>query len=444
MKNLLPIFFLFFTSYLFAQNGIIKSYYPSGKVQTEESYVEDVRDGAFYRYYENGNLEEEKNYLSGVLNGWYRTFYESGLLREEVYLENGIRNGVDKLYYENGALAEVRSYKNGKLIRIINLDYDSTYVPPPEAFVGSNQQIINKKNNEIICNVSQCPVPIGGMPSIQRKLKYPEHARLYGLEGDVLLIAKIDTSGKVVSTEIIKNLGLGCGEAAEEAVKGTRFFPGKDKSGNLVEALATIKVTFSLGSKKHIIVAEKKPTKDFSEFVSNEIFKNDLYEHNDNLKTPVTVTTTDEVRTDKNIKAEPKHKINVTETKTKQQTKVKSEQNNFPKNIENNITSNKKILKASIVCKSEECAKPVGGVEAIVRNFKIPARVKERNIKGIVVIEALVDKYGYVKDTKIIRGLPYGANDAAEVAVLYTEFKPAIFNGQKHESTLVISLPVIY
>ena len=46
------------------KEGLWKSYYPSGKVQTEESYVEDVRDGAFYRYYENGNLEEEKNYLS--------------------------------------------------------------------------------------------------------------------------------------------------------------------------------------------------------------------------------------------------------------------------------------------------------------------------------------------------------------------------------------------
>jgi TonB family protein len=444
MKMWLVIIFAFCAVPLSAQNGIVKSYYPSGKVQTEESYVEDVRDGAFYKYYENGNLEEEKNYLSGVLNGWYRTFYESGLMREEVYLENGIRNGVDKLYYENGALAEVRSYKNGKLIRTIKLDFDPTYVAPSEAYVGSNQQIINKKNNEIICNVYQCPVPIGGMPSIERKLKYPKHARLYGLEGDVLLVAKIDTSGKVVSTEIIKKLGLGCEEAAEEAVKGTRFFPGKDKSGNLVEALATIKINFSLGSKKRIVVAEKKPTKDFSEFVSNEIFNNDVTENSGEEKKEVKETTVSEVKSKKEVRAKNSFEDIVSKSEEKQKVEVKATQNKLHVQPENQRVDKKEILQPSILCKSAECAESVGGIKAIVQHFKIPKRVKEKGIKGVVVLQAVVDKYGFVKDTKIIKGLPYGANDAAEVAVLYTEFKPAIVNGEKQESVLIISLPVVY
>jgi len=444
MKIRLIVFFVFCAVPLLAQNGIVKSYYPSGKVQTEESYVEDVRDGAFYKYYENGNLGEEKNYLSGVLNGWYRTFYESGLMREEVYLENGIRNGVDKLYYENGALAEVRSYKNGKLIRTIKLDYDPTYSPPPEAYVGSNQQIINKKNNEIICNVYQCPVPIGGMLSIMRKLKYPEHARLYGLEGDVLLVAKIDTSGKVVSTEIIKKLGLGCEEAAEEAVKQTRFFPGKDKSGNLVEALATIKIKFSLGTKKHIVVSGKKPTKDFSEFVSNEIFKNEATENGKGEKEEIKETAVVKVKSRKEISVKNNFENIITKSEKKQKEELKAHENKLHKHQENQGVNKKEILKPSIVCKSAECAEPVGGINAIVQHFKIPKRVKEKGIKGVVVLQAIVDKYGFVKDTKIIHGLPYGANDAAEVAVLYTEFNPAIVNGEKQESTLVISLPVIY
>ncbi len=432
------LIYVIFTATVFAQNGIIKTYYPSGKVHTEESYVDDVKDGSFYTYYENGNLLEEKNYSTGVLNGWMRTFYESGLLREEVYIENGIRNGVDKLYYSNGALAQVRSYSNGKLVKIIKLDYDSTYVAPASAFVGSNQQIINRKNEEIICNVDECPVPIGGMPAIERKVVYPEHAKLYGLEGDVLLIADIDTTGKVKSTKVLKTLGLGCDEAAEKAVKETRFFPGKNKKGENVEALATIKINFSLGKKKHIILAKKKPTKDFSEFVSNEIYKKRKSETSEERAKISQMN-----KNPQPIKSEKKKRKRVSFDKESRITQEKNEEKTTP---------NKKRIKrevevpsqAEIVCKSAICAEPVGGITALQNHFKIPERVKEKGIKGVVVIEAVIDKFGFVKDTKVIKGLPYGANDAAEVAVLYTDFKPAIENGEKVESVLEITLPVNY
>ncbi len=425
---------------LFAQNGIIKSYFPNGKVHTEESYVDDVKDGAFYTYYENGNLAEEKNYSSGVLNGWIRTFYESGLLREEVYVENGIRNGVDKLYYGNGALAQVRSFKNGKLLKIIKLDYDSTYIAPADAFVGSNQKIINKKSDEIICNVAECPVPIGGMAAIERKIVYPRHAKLYGLEGDVLLIAKIDTAGKVVTTKVLKKLGLGCDEAAEKAVKETRFFPGRDKRGRTVEALATIKVNFSLGAKKHI-AANKKPTKDFSEFVSQEI--------NENKKIiPIKGKKhRREIAKKKIVKNEaPKNNV----VTSKEVVVNKSEKETIAENISReksgDIEKKAPEIPAApkIVCLSASCATPVGGISSLIKHFKIPKRVIEKGIKGVVVINAVIDKYGYVTDTKVIKGLPYGANDAAEVAVLYTEFKPAIENGEKTSSVLEITLPVKY
>ncbi|GEM_PF-293338 len=438
--NKLLLTYLFLVVSVFAQNGIIKSYYPNGKVHTQESYVDDVKDGAFYTYYENGNLAEEKNFSSGVLNGWIRTFYESGLLREEVYIENGIRNGVDKLYYGNGALAQVRSYKNGKLIKIIKLDYDSTYVAPADAFVGSNQKIINKKSDEIICNVFECPVPIGGMAAIERKIVYPKHAKLYGLEGDVLLIAKIDTSGKVVSTKVLRTLGLGCDEAAEKAVKETRFFPGKDKNGKTVEALATLKVNFSLGRKKHLVSA-KKTTRDFSEFVSKEIY--------DNKKI---VAATEEKSS--GIKEKKDISNKVTEVK-KTARREKEKENSSRKNeiIQTAVKPKKKKInhreplipaRPRITCLSSACATPVGGVAALQKQFKIPKRVIEKGIRGVVVIQVSIDKYGYVKDTKIIKGLPYGANDAAEVAVLYTHFTPAIKDGEKVESILEITLPVSY
>jgi len=48
-----------------AQDGNVKTYYPSGGVQSELSYINDVLEGPAVWYYENGNLKTEKYFRGG-------------------------------------------------------------------------------------------------------------------------------------------------------------------------------------------------------------------------------------------------------------------------------------------------------------------------------------------------------------------------------------------
>ena len=70
------------------------------------------------------------------------------------------------------------------------------------------------------------PEPIGGYVSVQRNLKYPEVARKAGIEGRVIVWAKIDEQGKIMKMRVMTSLGPnGCDEAAMTAISKTEWKP---------------------------------------------------------------------------------------------------------------------------------------------------------------------------------------------------------------------------
>ncbi len=93
--------------------------------------------------------------------------------------------------------------------------------------------------------VDEMPEPIGGLYAIQSKIKYPEEAKRNGVEGKVFIQAFIDETGNVVEAKIIKGVGHGLDEAALEAVKQTKFTPGKQES-KPVKVQVTIPIIFKL------------------------------------------------------------------------------------------------------------------------------------------------------------------------------------------------------
>ncbi|PKL83479.1 MAG: hypothetical protein CVV24_04765 [Ignavibacteriae bacterium HGW-Ignavibacteriae-3] len=264
-----------------AQNGIVKSYFPDGTVQSEVSYVNDVLDGAAISYYSNGKIWAEKNYSQGILDGFVREYYESGLLKEEYFVQKGIKEGACRKYSVGGELVELLSYSSGQLINKQKFKSESvtaisgnilTALPAPHQTSSateknnltavSDQQVSGKENmelkadeaiatnneDEIICDAQECPVPIGGIRAVLDSLVYPEHALRYGLEGIVKIIATVSTDGIVTKTQILKGIGLGCDEAAQEAIRKTKFIPGRT-NGLPVESNATITVEFKIPGK---------------------------------------------------------------------------------------------------------------------------------------------------------------------------------------------------
>ena len=91
------------------------------------------------------------------------------------------------------------------------------------------------------------PQPVGGISAIYKYLTYPEAARNTHLEGKVYLLVYVDENGKVNKVTVIKGLGLGCDEAASNAIKKVNFSPGKNK-GKPVKVKLAIAVSFQLSN----------------------------------------------------------------------------------------------------------------------------------------------------------------------------------------------------
>ena len=89
------------------------------------------------------------------------------------------------------------------------------------------------------------PEPIGGLKSIQNKITYPDLAKKAGIEGKVFILAYVDENGNVTKAEVIKGIGLGCDEAALDAVRLTKFKPGKQR-GKPIKVQITIPISFKL------------------------------------------------------------------------------------------------------------------------------------------------------------------------------------------------------
>ena len=113
-------------------------------------------------------------------------------------------------------------------------------------FHSGDKEIIKHINEgDYFVAVEEMPEPIGGMYSIQSKIKYPEIAKRAGIEGKVYVLALIDEDGNVASARIIKGIGAGCDEAALDAVTQTKFKPGRQK-GKPVKVQVSIPIVFKL------------------------------------------------------------------------------------------------------------------------------------------------------------------------------------------------------
>ncbi len=93
--------------------------------------------------------------------------------------------------------------------------------------------------------VEDMPEPIGGIAGIQSRIVYPEIAKRAGVQGRVYVRAFVDENGNVQKVELMKGIGAGCDEAAMEAVKKTKFKPGKQR-GKPVKVQVSIPILFKL------------------------------------------------------------------------------------------------------------------------------------------------------------------------------------------------------
>ena len=85
---------------------------------------------------------------------------------------------------------------------------------------------------------------------IYKNLKYPAIARENGVEGGVVLQFVVEKDGSIGEVKIVRDIGAGCGAAAESVIlgmnnMGKKWTPGKQR-GRPVKVLYTLPVKFKL------------------------------------------------------------------------------------------------------------------------------------------------------------------------------------------------------
>ena len=106
----------------------------------------------------------------------------------------------------------------------------------------------NDLEDEIFIVVEQSPVLIGGIASIQKRIRYPELAVNAGIEGRVVLQFIVTYEGKIKNPLVVRGIGGGCDEEALNALEFAKFKPGYQR-GRPVNVSYSLPINFSLNTK---------------------------------------------------------------------------------------------------------------------------------------------------------------------------------------------------
>ncbi len=97
-------------------NGIWRTYYPSGNLQSTVNYKDGLVDGDAYFYYDNDKNTKmaEIQYSDDLIDGVYMEYYENGAQKALLHYEEGVLNGEAEYYYRTGRTKIKGKYKNGR------------------------------------------------------------------------------------------------------------------------------------------------------------------------------------------------------------------------------------------------------------------------------------------------------------------------------------------
>lgn len=120
-------------------------------------------------------------------------------------------------------------------------DYDAFVDDPPPLI----ETPVDEDEHQIFVWSEIMPEPVGGVSAIQEKVYYTEIGRKAEIEGTVVIQAVVDKQGNIIDAFVKKGIGGGLDEVALDAVKNTKFHPGKQR-GKPVNVRIWIPIKFVL------------------------------------------------------------------------------------------------------------------------------------------------------------------------------------------------------
>jgi len=116
---------------------------------------------------------------------------------------------------------------------------DAFLPPPPQ------QEEAEEPEEDFFIVVEQMPELIGGIQSLQSKIRYPEMAVRAGIQGRVYVQFIINERGEVENPVVVRGIGGGCDQEAIRVLKEARFTPGMQR-GRPVRVQYALPITFVL------------------------------------------------------------------------------------------------------------------------------------------------------------------------------------------------------
>jgi len=83
---------------------------------------------------------------------------------------------------------------------------------------------------------------------------------------------------------------------------------------------------------------------------------------------------------------------------------------------------------------------PVIGYKKFYENIVYPQAAKEKKREGTVLIKAIINEYGDVEKTEVIKGIGLGCEDAAEISISFARFYPGLVRGKPVKVEMVFAI----
>lgn len=137
---------------------------------------------------------------------------------------------------------------NDVIIEDFDIDIDaeldfmgSGHLPPPR----QAQEEEPEEEQDFFVVVEHMPELIGGLASLQAKVRYPELAVRANIQGRVVVQFIINERGEVENPHVVRGIGGGCDEEAIRVVKQAQFTPGMQR-GRPVRVQYSLPITFMI------------------------------------------------------------------------------------------------------------------------------------------------------------------------------------------------------
>jgi antitoxin component YwqK of YwqJK toxin-antitoxin module len=99
------------------KDGMVKTYYPSGKLSTECPFVNDQPHGLCKEYFTTGTIKKEYTYEHGLLEGTFKIYHLNGLPDAVGKYQKSLKVGDWVEYLENGKIKTRRTFRGGILYK---------------------------------------------------------------------------------------------------------------------------------------------------------------------------------------------------------------------------------------------------------------------------------------------------------------------------------------